>query len=189
MHRKNGTLLIFFMILGLAAATASVCLAATQQVHGWHMGTGWQQTSFSASGVVDTNGAPSESTSNSTFTVTLNGTSRLLSKYYGQQVTFTLSADTKVAVLINGGMGYSTMMVNPTYMMSNSSSGGGGMMGGSGMMSGGTSGGTISGSMGNSLGGSLTLADVKDGDNVQLLGYQDTTTGNFVVTLILVWLY
>ena len=82
------------------------------------------------------------------------------------------------------------MMVNPA-MMKNSSSGGmmggGGMTGGIGMM--GNSSGSGDSQMGNQLGGGLTLSDVHVNDNIQLLGYQDITTGDFVVTYILVWLY
>lgn len=174
MHRKSRVLLIFFMIVGLAASAAPVSMAMMQQTNGWHMGTGWQQTSFSANGVVtaiDPNAL--------TMTVLLNGTSRLLSSYYGQPFKFALNTNTQVAVMVNGGMGYNGMMVNPG--MTN-----GGMMGG-GMM--GNSSGSGNSQMSHNLGGSLTLADVEVNDNIQLLGYQDTTTGNFVITWILVWLY
>ncbi len=116
-------------------------------------------------------------------TVQLTGTSRLLSDYYGQSYTFTLSANTRVAVMVNGGMGYSNMMVS-----SSGTGGGGGMMGG-GMMGGGTTGSGNVGPMGNNVAGTLTLADVQVNDNIQLMGYQDTTTGDFVVTWVLVWLY
>ncbi len=187
MRRRR--LVLSFMVFALAVMTASVSMAAKTTAQGWHMGANWQQNSFSGSGVVS-----SIDTSAPTITVNLNGTSRLISSLYGQTYTFTLDPNAKVAALVNGGMGYNNMMVNSSFMNSNSGSsssngGGGGMMGGASMGGGRMSKGqNLTGTMGNSLGGSLTLSDIQANDNVQLLGYQDSN-GNYIVNLILVWLY
>ncbi len=125
------------------------------------MGTGWQQTSFSARGVVET-----IDPAGLTMTAQLDGTSRLLRDSNGAPQNFVLSANTQVAAMVNGGMGYSSMMVNSN----------GGTMGAGNTQ------------MGHNLGGKLTLDDVQVKDNIQLMGYQDIN-GNFVVTWILVWLY
>lgn len=99
MNRKSKMILISFIIVALGAAAASFSIAAAKPALGWHMGTNWQQTSFSASGVVNT-----IDTTKLTMTVQLNGTSRLLSDQYDKLFTFALTANTRAAVLVNGGM-------------------------------------------------------------------------------------
>jgi len=79
-------LLIFLIILGLAAANASIAAA--------------QQMRFSARGVVtaiDPNAL--------TMTVQLDRTSRLLKNYRGGMFDFVLSGKTQVVDMGNGGMG------------------------------------------------------------------------------------
>jgi len=198
MRKKNSAVL--FIVLVLTIAMASISMAASQKNKGWHYGPQWQQDSFSGSGVVK-----AIDTANLTMTVQLNGTSRLLRDSYGTDYTVVLDADTRFAGLSNGGMGgmmaatgsmMNTIMNGMVNMNAYNGATTGMMNGNTGMMDGNIKGNIANtkakmgpGQAGYGVEGKLTISDVQLRDNIQFMGYKDPTTGNLIVTWVLVWLY